>query len=834
MAKETRRKRKDASGNDPTGVADGKKRVANRDSPRRSLPGPAPVADAIHPFPAAAAAFANYRPVSGPAILPYYSSDDSYVPLQGVGARSGPGLWGAAPSQRPRSEGSLALPSSTPFPPTDSWSPSSSSSFRSFAPQGPWGPQLSPPDGAAGVPDSGRRSPQMAISSLLAFPGDAQGPGWHRWPADGTGNGDADLATAPAGAVVSEGSPRWDLFSADDTLLLRLMTEHGLQPLVAVLMAPRPQAQPGMFDDLPPLPPTDAIAAIIGAFFERVNPSLLYFVHPPTFFSRVDGGELLLSFALLGAGSCATPGSGHATGLAFFRRAQRLLQPLIAPLLQGRLPTAAQLCALCVMSWHASIAFSTSQLGIQLGALLIVLLRVYGILRPALPESADVERARAALEAAGIPDPLHPFPTLAEREAVRRVAWYAWCMDRVAGLITPFPGKFGPMPVVADADVAGLLLPCDDAAWVAAEGPEEIAAALGGEAREVLSAKRAAQAAAEGRDRRWWRFRLAVAMGKVIEYHWHCLSNSIDPLQQPLLASPVRNRALAALQQHETMLPAHLRPFTPVNPRPDPADVWHAACLHWAYISLHAPRKGAGLDPSALLSSADWLAGPDFPTAAEHSSRVAELVSKLDAVDSTREHLDLMVQIPAVQVAGTVAFVRMVVAQRAAARLRARGPGGEDVISLIEASAELARSDLGVLRRQQALSGRSSRMAAQMALFLGTMEEGADRFGRMLELAQAGVPEARAPVMWTELGLLVADADAGHVLVGWDEAVGSGDGEEWASPEADVRRSGSLAPGAAAGAAGSEASSAAVEWRWRLGGPELGRTLQRHASGGLA
>ncbi|KAI9019729.1 hypothetical protein DFJ74DRAFT_674183 [Hyaloraphidium curvatum] len=352
----------------------------------------------------------------------------------------------------------------------------------------------------------------------------------------------------------------------------------------------------------------------------------------------------------------------------------------------------------------------------------------------------------------------------------------------------------------------------------------------------MLSADAAGLVAAAGKGRTWWKLRLHAVLGKVVAYHWHCIKNSIDPLQNPELVSAMRQRVLALLEEHEQLQPIHLRPFSLLNPAPTAADVWSAIALRLAYISLHTPRKGSGLDPSVLLSSVTWLGSPDFPACAEHSSRVADLVAKLDAVDPLRDHMDFCLQVPAAQIAGTIAFVRMVVAQRAVALLLATGSRSDAVLARVEASAELARAHLRLLRRHQALTGRMSRMAAQMALFLRTMEEGSQQFGRILELAHTGVSaEARAPVIWTEQGLLITHESAGRVLVDWADAVGAEHEDEWASPAPKRSETigGEVQSPASQSTAASDATASAVEWKWRLGGvPELERRLQMHAGPG--
>lgn len=313
-----------------------------------------------------------------------------------------------------------------------------------------------------------------------------------------------------------------------------LSARPGLQPVISIPVAPGPRVQPGMFDDLPPVPSEDVIATILELFFQHVNPSMNYVIHLPSFFNHSGGnGELLLLFAMLAAAAPGmapvTPGSslpsGQSISLAFFRRAQRLLQPLLASLISARRPTVPQLCAILIMSAHAATGFSSSQLGYQLGVYVAMLLRTWGCFGERVADSREREILWATAEETHDPAllaliPPTVFPTVLERETLRRVVWYAFVMDKTGSTATPFLGRFGSVPLIPNSAVNGLLLPCENQVWIRESSPILIASSLtSGAGIEIGLDSVASLPDLADKTGTWWQLRLHSILSRIVEYH---------------------------------------------------------------------------------------------------------------------------------------------------------------------------------------------------------------------------------------------------------------------------------------------------------------------------
>lgn len=219
---------------------------------------------------------------------------------------------------------------------------------------------------------------------------------------------------------------------------------------------------------------------------------------------------------------------------------------------------------------------------------------------------------------------------------------------------------------------------------------------------------------------------------------------------------------LPTIRQKVSFLHRVLAEFLAARPTPDetPESIWLRILYHVNHVVLHTPRKGAIMDPSALLSQSNWLASPSFGIAAGHAGAAAELLARLDVLDPLREYLDPSHMVFA-QMAGVVCYVRAVVAGRA--------DEGEEK--------QRAAWELGVARRQQATVGQKWRMAAQMAVFLAKLEEGLDKV-----VVPSAEPGDEVPVIWTQGGLLMTTSPSStsderkHVMLGWDQAVDFGQG----------------------------------------------------------
>jgi hypothetical protein len=312
----------------------------------------------------------------------------------------------------------------------------------------------------------------------------------------------------------------------------------GQQPMLSIPLLPSPRIQPGMFDDLPPIPSQETVARIIEIFFEHVNPSFNYTVHVLSFFGKSwQNDELLLLFAMLAAAASSLTNShpsGQAISLAFFRRAQRLLQPILGSLIQARKPTVHQLSAILIMSAHASTAFSSSQLGFQLGLYCVGVFKIWGFYGGRVHEHRSKELSWAVGEVdGGLPEAImasqsssslmattQSFPTVIERESLRRVVWQAYCMDKTGSTATPFLGVYGNAPLMPVASVAGLLLPCDNQTWISESDPIKIAASLSnGIGEEIGRDSVTTVPDVMKKDRIWWYLRLHSILSRIVEYH---------------------------------------------------------------------------------------------------------------------------------------------------------------------------------------------------------------------------------------------------------------------------------------------------------------------------
>lgn len=223
----------------------------------------------------------------------------------------------------------------------------------------------------------------------------------------------------------------------------------------------------------------------------------------------------------------------------------------------------------------------------------------------------------------------------------------------------------------------------------------------------------------------------------------------------------------------------------------------------------------------------------DFAIAAEHSARVAEQLDMLDLLDPLRSRVDNAKEIPMAQISGTIAFVRMVVAQRAYSRLLGMDGASPLMRDRLLASIELAKQNMQTVRRQQTIVGRRCRMAAQMALYLRTMEESSAQFGAILDKAtksEAINDESDVPVIWTEQGLILNYQKSKQVMVGWDDVVGVPEQDEWSlTKPKDKDKDGETAftPATASTPSSGVEGISKPEWRWRLaGGAELEKKLK--------
>lgn len=394
------------------------------------------------------------------------------------------------------------------------------------------------------------RSASMSISALLAMP---EGPTESQEPVDDAGLPIGPATTGNSSMALqlfeinnaqtdanSAGPSLWDTICASgnitDSLEFLFAPLVGQQPLFSIPLVPAPGIQPGVFDDLPPIPDQSIVAQILELFFAHVNPQMSYIVHVPSFFGRKGGdGELLLLFAILAAAAPSLPISqptGHAISLAFFRRAQRILQPILGTMIQIQPPTIHQLCAILIMASHASTAFSSSQLGYQLGMYLVGLLRTWRLIGDSKSESRNVElylamlengiqlgeqqleQLKAAVSANGL------YGTVIEREQARRVAWQTYVVDKTASTVTPFLGQHGSIPFMPVSTVSGLLLPCDNEIWLAEQDAVVIASSLSGFlGEEVVRESIGSVPDLQTKSRVWWQLRLHSILCRIVEYH---------------------------------------------------------------------------------------------------------------------------------------------------------------------------------------------------------------------------------------------------------------------------------------------------------------------------
>lgn len=684
------------------------------------------------------------------------------------------------------------------------------------------------------------RSPSMSIDALVWNPGEM--PDW-------LGPGGAYPGTMDnlfSGALPTGAAGFWDgpQEPMDPSFLAMLNSaqfppsievrrdnqqqhEAELRPLYSIQLASAPQLGLGMFDDLP-LPSDDVLIPIFRLFFDHINPEMGYIVHPPSFLANVGYCEPLLMLAMLATAAPLLPDQGQAISLKLFRRAQRLLQPMLDPLLRGRKPTVAQLAAILCMSTHATTSFSSSQLGYQLGMVLVLVMSSWGLTGQKGAESKETElkwafAERRLIESSSIAgtsdEPIPKYYSVIEREMMRRVIWKTWDLDKAASVAIPLLGpQHLNLPLMPDPTISSILLPCDDVIWVSTADPVAIVAALpGATGQEIVAPSPIANPALAYRDRRWWDLRLRAILSKIVEFHTLCLRENADPACLPPHLEALRNRLTDMLNEDALLLPLQFRPFSQLNPNPTATDIWRSIIFHWCFISLYSPRKGSGLDPSLLLGNAAWLSSPGFAVAAAHSVKAAELIATLDVVDPYRFVLNPAFM-PAGQVCGTLAFIRLVVARRALDWLdRQEAPVHNDStqksMDILQASEQLALDNLRVIRRHQMLFGRRSRLMAQMAVFLGTMERRTSEFVQLLENGEQG--KEATPVIWTEHGLVLRSSPHNRVLVGWDQMVPATPpaADEWSDNAAVqndtiIGKSSPLPQGAEAG----------IAWKWRIVG----------------
>lgn len=317
-----------------------------------------------------------------------------------------------------------------------------------------------------------------------------------------------------------------------------------------------------------------------------------------------------------------------------------------------------------------------------------------------------------------------------------------------------------------------------------------------------------------------------------------CKDNDIDPTKSPDVVEPWRTKIQHMLEEYALLLPPSFRAVPP-NGHPSVAgDIWGECTFHICWMSLFTPRRGAGLDPTILLSNASWLASSDFAFAAEHSARVAELIELLDTADPLRERVDNTSEVPFAQICGTMAFVRMIVSQQAFARLVQQTSGAQTtdaqgIRNRILASSELAKQNFNTIRRQQTLVGRRSRMAAQMALYLRTALESSNQFGSILDKitkSESIDEENEVPVIWTEQGLILNHGRR-QVVVGWDDMMGVPERDEWNSTRPGQEGEGGFTPATASSHSSGDGQTRKPGWRWRLaGGPDLEKRIHSSAS----
>lgn len=501
------------------------------------------------------------------------------------------------------------------------------------------------------------------------------------------------------------------------------------------LVAPSPTTTAlALFSDLPDLPSTPSPLDIFGYYLAHVDPLLDHLMHRPT----MRQPSPLLFCAILGFTvplmPLGTQRMRQDVSLAYFRRAQRLLQPLLPEITGTRPPSFDEAAGILILGLLCGTNRSSAQLGYRMGFLAGSLVKGWQIVRP---ESIERE-LRIAAE-----DPRRGV----QRERWRRLVWLIARNERFSASAVDWDFK---LPVLSDDLIQGVLIPAPGDVFSREKEPVAFLEAGVGTGKEVMAdvMKGRVKESDEA-----WKYRAFVLLGWTVEFHKLCVKHSVDPFGacggNPEVSAKLTqiHRALADFRGGKA-------------PPTAPFEIWVWITYHMCLIVLHTPREGALMDPAVLLGNSGWLGSRSFATATMNASSAAALLSRLHTVDPNLDELEPF-HIAFAQMVGVVCYISAAVSHRL----------GD------EAGREFSRLDVRVVRRQQERAGLKWRMAAQMAVFLGKLEE-------TLDLPPAGP----VPVVWTPKGLLVAGPLESRML-GWDEAVGfdTAHGGEEAEIEAEVR-----------------------------------------------
>lgn len=173
----------------------------------------------------------------------------------------------------------------------------------------------------------------------------------------------------------------------------------------------------------------------------------------------------------------------------------------MVPLLSSRKPTWDELAAIFMMALHAGTASQSAMLGYRLGFFAGSLMKGWNLVGKTVKEQRmeELELARKA-----------PGETL-QRESWRRLIWSLALLDRMSAAAIVDAAM--EVPVLPDATLRGLLLPCPSSSYSTQADAGEIVAAGTGNGATVM-----AESVSGGGDE-FWKARLFVVLGWVVDFH---------------------------------------------------------------------------------------------------------------------------------------------------------------------------------------------------------------------------------------------------------------------------------------------------------------------------